>query len=556
MQHKDHTFEFVADNFTEQKQEIEDSLALVKKRVNTTKEFLTALIQREDDISKQGDHVLKEIHTLGQWVSDLIQQSEKQLAGQVGVVVQHKRQFVASQRDEAEQLLVQLQSCEEFVEQGLQIGNPKQIVSEKQRMMDRVKLVCEQSHPDVLKPVEEADIKFTGNKQLLDSCGKLGDMCASYASVVAKVTVPVAMTERKTSCVLTLDTKEGGSFQFPSSLLLCTLVTEDPPHSITCSVEESKEGEYDVCFTPLHRGTHLLTVSVGGSAVSGSPFPLHVLPSPETRGKPTKIISNVSKPYGLAVTEREELVVVENGKHRITMVDRDGKKIRSFGSEGILKGCFMEPRGVALTSDGHILVTDEHRLQKLTVTGECVCYVGGATKGNGPLELNGPTGVAVHPTTNQIYVADTSNHRIQIINNDFTHARSFGKHGSSRGHLSNPYDIAITEDGRVFVTNTGNHCIDVFSPEGKFLRRFGKQGSEKGQLLFPSSITIDDHNYVYVTEYDNHRISIFDTEGQFLKHFGNKGGKLDEFNCPRGVATDNHGNLYVSDFINDRLIIL
>ena len=35
-------------------------------------------------------------------------------------------------------------------------------------------------------------------------------------------------------------------------------------------------------------------------------------------------------------------------------------------------------------------------------------------------QLNNPKGIAVHPRTHRVYVADTGNHRIKILNNDLT----------------------------------------------------------------------------------------------------------------------------------------
>ena len=88
-------------------------------------------------------------------------------------------------------------------------------------------------------------------------------------------------------------------------------------------------------------------------------------------------------PWGVAVDKKElllvaeeELIVADFDNHCISVYDKEGKKVRSFGSKGTKEGQFTRPRGVAVTNDGHILVTDEHRLQKLTPEGRCVMSVG------------------------------------------------------------------------------------------------------------------------------------------------------------------------------------
>ena len=55
----------------------------------------------------------------------------------------------------------------------------------------------------------------------------------------------------------------------------------------------------------------------------------------------------------------------------------------SLGLELTIDGHFTYPRGVAISHDGHILVTDEHRLQKLTYDGFCVKSVGSSESGSG-----------------------------------------------------------------------------------------------------------------------------------------------------------------------------
>ena len=139
-----------------------------------------------------------------------------------------------------------------------------------------------------------------------------------------------------------------------------------------------------------------------------------------------KIVAGINRPWGVAV-DKEQLIVAEHYSYCITVYDKEGKKIRSFGSKGTKDGQFTDPCGVAVTNDGHILVTDNHRLQKLTPEGCCVMSVGSSERGSGPLQFDNPVGIAIHPTTGQIFVADHGNHRIQVINGDFTYSHSIGR---------------------------------------------------------------------------------------------------------------------------------
>ena len=220
------------------------------------------------------------------------------------------------------------------------------------------------------------------------------------------------------------------------------------------------------------------------------------------------------------------------------------------------EGQFIYPCGVANSNDGHILVTDEHRLQKLTPEGRCIMSVGSSQRGSGPLQFDHPIGISVHPTTQQMFVADLSNHRIQVINDDFTYSHSIGCEGTAPGQLNRPWDVALDGVCNVYVANYSNHSIDVFTSNGKYLRRFGSKGCDDGQLQNPSSITIDTHNMVYVAENGNHRISVFTTDGVFIRHIGHQGSGEGEFKYPYSITVDMLGNLYVSDSGNNRVVIL
>uniref|UniRef100_A0A1X7UZM7 SMP-30/Gluconolactonase/LRE-like region domain-containing protein n=1 Tax=Amphimedon queenslandica TaxID=400682 RepID=A0A1X7UZM7_AMPQE len=155
----------------------------------------------------------------------------------------------------------------------------------------------------------------------------------------------------------------------------------------------------------------------------------------------------------------------------------------------------------------------------------------------------------------QVYIADSGNHHIQVLNPDLTFSHSFGSEGSANGQFQSPTDIAIDSQGLVYVADQCNNRIQKFSPDGKFVGQFGTEGSGPGQLSYPVGITIDTAatGLVYVSEGGNYRISVFTSDGVFVSMFGRLGSNVDEFNDPYGLAFNKDGFLYVCDFGNDRL---
>ena len=68
--------------------------------------------------------------------------------------------------------------------------------------------------------------------------------------------------------------------------------------------------------------------------------------------------------------------------------------------------------------------------------GVCVSCVG--TRGNGPLQFFDPRGIVINKVTGQVFVADTDNHRIQVLHPDLSFSYMLGSEGSSQGQFRFP----------------------------------------------------------------------------------------------------------------------
>ena len=553
--HQNHKYKLIAECYPDHHQEIEANLTTVKNKVADINTAVTNLITREREVTTQGEEVKKEIHTQAQLIINLVQRSERQLVQQVDTAVQQKTQLLTKQREEAQTILNQLKGCEEFVEQSLKVGSQQQVLREKQNMVQVMTIVNQDVNPVVFQPIEEANITFTRNQTLVGRYEGIGELTSKTFgnSVLVKNTCYVG---KKSTVAVNLQSHDGSPFSVPLSLISCELSSaRNSQPMIACDINETQSGKYNISFTPNTREEHKLIVRLGGVDIPGSRCTLHAIPSPEMRGKPVNIISGLNQPWGVVVTKNEETVVAECGAHCITILNKEGKKVKSFGTRGTKEGQFTNPRGVAISHDGHILVTDNHRLQKLTFQGDCVKSVGNSSKGSGPLQFNTPIGITVHPTTRQIFIADSNNYRIQVLNNDLTYSFSFGEEGSAPELLNQPTDVTFDNEGYLYVVEWFGHCIKKFTSRGEYISKFSSRGYNPGQVSHPTSIIID-NNLVYVSDCGNRRISIFDTNGRFIHCFGKEGRGQGEFNTPRSITIDSLGNLYVSDTSNNRLVVL
>ena len=106
---------------------------------------------------------------------------------------------------------------------------------------------------------------------------------------------------------------------------------------------------------------------------------------------------------------------------------------------------------------------------------------------------------------------------------------------------SQPFGIAIDQDGMVYVSDFGNHRIKKFTPEGTVFSDFSVKG---GSSFYPRGLCIDSKNILYVTDYINSTVCVYNTSGQFLGYIGNSDGS--SFDYPLFITSDKD-RLYISD---------
>jgi DNA-binding beta-propeller fold protein YncE len=222
-----------------------------------------------------------------------------------------------------------------------------------------------------------------------------------------------------------------------------------------------------------------------------------------------------------------------------------------FGSLGASNGQFLLPTGVAVDPAGRIYVADStnHRVQVFNNAGGFLFTIGGPGAGNG--QFNFPSTLTLD-RAGRIYVVDQLNYRIQVFDYHGTFLFTFGSFGQSTGQFSRPQSVAVDATGRIFVTDPFNFRVQVFDNAGTFLFEFGEGGEVGGQFLQPLGIAVDDSaGLIYITDDGGgSRLRVFDTAGAFLF-------KIDTapFSLPFGVAVDAAGRVYVTDALIDRILM-
>ena len=133
-------------------------------------------------------------------------------------------------------------------------------------------------------------------------------------------------------------------------------------------------------------------------------------------------------------------------------------------------------------------------------------------KGEGKKELDA-CGLFFDEDTQQIYIADFRNNRVQVMSLQGEFIASFGQ-----DVLQLPWGISVNKD-HIFVTDRGHHSLFKFCKNTLELLNSTK-GSEELQLNQPQGLCIDTNGDVFVADFLNKRIVIFSTNLQFKSSFG------------------------------------
>ena len=158
-----------------------------------------------------------------------------------------------------------------------------------------------------------------------------------------------------------------------------------------------------------------------------------------------------------------------------------------------------------------------------------------------------PWGVAVRDN-GEIVVAEWGYHCVSIFAPNGTKIRTFGTKGSGHGQFNHSCGVAIDSAGNILVADKGNHRIQKFTAEGEFLKAVGGKGS--GQLS-PTGIGINHKNKkVYICDNSNHQVQILNDDLTFFRSFGSRGSGEGLFNYPWDVAFDSAGSVYIVDSSN------
>ena len=164
-----------------------------------------------------------------------------------------------------------------------------------------------------------------------------------------------------------------------------------------------------------------------------------------------------------------------------------------------------------------------------------------------------PLGMDVGPD-GLLYILDIKPSVTVIDPSDGHIVRAWGRQGTGPGEFDltrpddNPGtgDIAVAPDGRVYVADGSNHRVQVFRPDGSFVSQFGSFGTGDGQFGSVDEIATGRDGSVYLRDLSSNRISKFTADGKFLWHSPPRDSDPDLASNMQGIAVRPDGSVLVS----------
>jgi len=235
---------------------------------------------------------------------------------------------------------------------------------------------------------------------------------------------------------------------------------------------------------------------------------------------------------------------------------------------GVGTRVFNEPRGLAVTPQGELLVADRahHQIKRVSRTGVVSVIAGTGESGetNGvatAAKFNSPAAIAFDAPRNLIYVADMQTGSIRKIAAD-------GTVSTFATGLGGPQGLTVDAGGNLYVSESGTNKISEITSAGvkTTIAGTGQSGKINGAALQatfqqPNGLAISSTGALYIADQKNHLIRKLENGVVSTLAGSGSNGAVDgpalsaKFTEPRGIVFDSDGNLLVSDS-NNHLIRL
>ncbi|CAF1399212.1 unnamed protein product [Adineta steineri] len=235
--------------------------------------------------------------------------------------------------------------------------------------------------------------------------------------------------------------------------------------------------------------------------------------------------TTLNQPVGLVIDSSNNMYIADKYNHRVMYWENgasSGSMIAGTGSAGSannqFNGCNTVER---VSSSGTLYISDlanQRIMQYLNGSSSGTVVAGGNGAGTGSTQLWYPFGFTLDSSTNSLIIANYDAHSVVrwvIGDTSWTllAGSSTGVSGSSSTLLNSPVGVAVDQYGNIYVADSSNHRIQFFlagqSSATTISGVTGSAGISATQLNSPYGVTLDSQFNLYVADTGNNRVQRF-----------------------------------------------
>ncbi|XP_063992247.1 brain tumor protein isoform X1 [Diachasmimorpha longicaudata] len=130
----------------------------------------------------------------------------------------------------------------------------------------------------------------------------------------------------------------------------------------------------------------------------------------------------------------------------------------------------------------------------------------------------------------------------------------FGQLGPSKGQFNSPHGFCLGTDEDIIVADTNNHRIQIFDKTGQFKSQFGIPGKEEGQLWYPRKVAVMRNCGKFVVcdrGSERSRMQIFTKNGHFIKKIA-----IRYIDIVAGLAVTSQGHIVAVDSVSPTVFVI
>lgn len=130
----------------------------------------------------------------------------------------------------------------------------------------------------------------------------------------------------------------------------------------------------------------------------------------------------------------------------------------------------------------------------------------------------------------------------------------FGSLGPARLQFNSPHGFCLGVDEEIIVADTNNHRIEIFDKDGTFKMQFGVPGKEEGQLWYPRKVAVMRSNSKFVVcdrGNERSRMQIFTKNGHFIKKIA-----IRYIDIVAGLAVTHEGHIVAVDSVSPTVFVI